>query len=1029
MKRHKGKRILAFALAAVMMSSAIDYSCLMEVRAEESSTESVVTDEVSEITDESSASADTDTETESAEESAEESADEITVVEEQEAAPAMSSGASLTEEPQTEVPAEEAEEETEEEIPEQEDAEEQLLTVEETAEIDPEILEDLDNDELFAGHVEQVLYGNDAISIYANYGESKFEGVNLSIYQQLKALAQTIANEGGTAVVTISEDLGITWVTSNKGTALREEAKEKFAETVQMNQVISALLVDCPYDMYWYDKTKGVTWAYGIDTTGATASIRKLTVRFTPAAAYQGTDSEDETNSYYIDPSKATAASTAATNARSIVAEYDSKSDYDKLDAYREKICELVSYNHAAASSTYTDGYGDPWQLIYVFDDNTSTNVVCEGYSKAFQYLCDLSEFESEEITCYTVIGTMTSGSNGGGHMWNIVHMDDEENYLVDVTNCDEGSIGSPSKLFLVGASGAVESGYTVSVGNTSISYVYNENMKSLYDDTELELSNTSYTVLTDRVPITDAMVTPKASSKEYDGQRTEPGDLLSVMYGDTHLAEGTDYKITVAKEIKNAGSYEIKITGQGSYTGSVKKTYVVKKRTLTPSVGAGINKEYDGTAAVEAGNLAIHLDRVVAGEQISATAGSAVYQSANAASGIAVHITGITLSGDAADNYELSTSSLETTGTITPKNMVGVTIGSVPNQYYTGSELRPTLEVKDNGKSLRENVDYTVSYRNNIEVGSAQAIVAGMGNYGNTKAISFGIVENRSSAQTTPAEPTTPTEPTTSTEPSTPATPSNPASSSVPAASSWQEQSVEEQAGEEQEPDTLDVTVSNIKVQNYTGKGITPKITVKDPTTRKKLKQGRQYTVSYENNVEAGTAAIVICGIEASGYSGVKHVYFTIQPQNIAKKVKASVAGKKFLYTGQELTPEVNLTYNKMKLTEGVDYVVSYSNNVEKGSAQILITGIGNYTGSRTVKFKITGPKLKDAQVSLVQNGTLYPDITVTYAGKTRINGQDYTVIYPKTVKSGKNIIKVRGSGSFSGSVKLIYYVEENLP
>lgn len=108
----------------------------------------------------------------------------------------------------------------------------------------------------------------------------------------------------------------------------------------------------------------------------------------------------------------------------------------------------------------------------------------------------------------------------------------------------------------------------------------------------------------------------------------------------------------------------------------------------------------------------------------------------------------------------------------------------------------------------------------------------------------------------------------------------------------------------------------------------------------------------------------ILIRGIEANGYSGVKHVYFTIQPQNVAKKIRAKVNGKKFLYTGSELTPGVNLTYNKRKLTEGVDYVVSYSNNVEKGSARILITGIGNYTGSKTVKFKITGPKMKNAQV-----------------------------------------------------------------
>lgn len=1016
MKRHMGKRIFAIALAAVMMSSAIDYSCMMEVRAEESSTESVVTEKAAGVTDEVSDPADTDTKTESAEEST----DEITVVEEQEAVPAMSSEASLAEEPETGVSAEEAEEEN----PGQEDAEEQLLTVEETAEIDPEILEDLpDNEELFAGHAEQVLYGNDAISTYANYGERKFEGVNLRIYRQLKEFAQTIANEGGTAVVTIPDDPGITWQTTATGEALRKEAQEHFTDTVQKNQFISALLVDCPYDMYWYDKTVGAIWEYSIYRTGSTAYVRDLKVRFTPAAAYKGTDPSDKDNSYYIDPSKATAPSAAAKNAQSIVDVCDYMSDYEKLYAYRGKICDLVSYNSEAASASYADGYGDPWQLIYVFDNDPTTNVVCEGYSKAFQYLCDLSEFESEEITCYTVTGTMRSGSKGGGHMWNIVHMDDGNNYLVDVTNCDAGSIGSPDKLFLVGATGTVESGYTVSVG-MSILYEYNDNMKSLYGDEELKLTAGRYTVPTDKIQITDAMVELEAFLKVYDGNTTEPGGLISVKNGNATLTENTDYKITVEPEIKNAGSYEIKITGQGSYNGSVKKTYVVKERTVTPSVDAGISKEYDGTVAAGAGNLAIHLYNVVAGEQISATAGSAVYQSANAASGIGVHIADISLSGDTADNYELSTNSLETTGTITPKNMAGVTVGSVPNQYYTGSELKPALEVKDNEKSLKENVDYTVSYRNNIEVGTGQAIVVGMGNYGNTKTVSFEIVENGSSTPT--EEPTTPTEPST---PSNPVFPSAPEQPSAPAAPSWQEPSAEEQAAEEQEPDTLDVTVGNIKVQSYTGKGITPKITVKDPATRKKLKQGRQYTVSYENNVEVGTAAIVIRGIEAGGYSGVKHVYFTIQPQNIAKKIKASVAGKKFLYTGQELTPGVNLTYNKMKLTEGVDYVVSYSSNVEKGSAKILITGIGNYTGSRTVKFKITGPKLKDAQVSLVQNGTLYPDITVTYAGKTRINGQDYTVIYPKTVKSGKNTIKVRGSGSFSGSVKLTYYVEGNLP
>lgn len=113
----------------------------------------------------------------------------------------------------------------------EESAEEQNLTVEETVEIDPEILEQLpDNDELFAGHVEQVLYGNDDASIYANYGEDKFEDLNLSIYRQLKALVNKIANEGGTAVVAIPDNLDITWETEATGDTLKEEAKAAFAK-------------------------------------------------------------------------------------------------------------------------------------------------------------------------------------------------------------------------------------------------------------------------------------------------------------------------------------------------------------------------------------------------------------------------------------------------------------------------------------------------------------------------------------------------------------------------------------------------------------------------------------------------------------------------------------------------------------------------------------------------------------------------------------------------------------------------------
>ena len=230
------------------------------------------------------------------------------------------------------------------------------------------------------------------------------------------------------------------------------------------------------------------------------------------------------------------------------------------------------------------------------------------------------------------------------------------------------------------------------------------------------------------------------------------------------------------------------------------------------------------------------------------------------------------------------------------------------------------------------------------------------------------------------------------------------------------------------QEPVLQNVSVTGLKNKTYTGKAVTQKVKVKDTVTGKNLKQGKDYTISYENNVNAGTATLVVRGVSGCGHTGVLRVNFTIEPQTVAKKVKGKVLQKKILYTGAELKPSFSLTYNKMTLTAGKDYQVSYANNIAKGTGQIIVTGQGNYTGKQIIKFKITGPKMKDASVSLntsstVYNGaTSYPGVTVTYAGKTCKEGTDYIVKYPKKLKAGKNSISVRGKGNFSGSVKLTY-------
>lgn len=375
--------------------------------------------------------------------------------------------------------------------------------------------EDLpDNEELFAGYVEKQLYpGMDGgISLFADYGKTKLDGKNELIYNFLKTeIEKVAAGEVSSTEFNMSldqlkitkieytaEDLGVTSIGTVSGgvVQLTSEAEKAIAEKVvgyDLSLINTCLLMDCPYELYWYDKTDGISLSpgYNFSYDPSTNVITKVvlqsgpTFQFSVASEYRSAAGSQ----YQTDTSTARAVQTAVDKARSIVNENQGKSDYQKLNAYREAICGLVSYNDAAAKEENDTPYGNPWQLIWVFDDDQDTKVVCEGYSKAFQYLCDLSEFSSGKIVCYTVTGTMGGGTGEGPHMWNIVTMDDGKNYLVDVTNCDDGTVGAPDKLFLVGASGTVDGGYT----SSDVTYTYEDDIKALYGEGILELAGSKY--------------------------------------------------------------------------------------------------------------------------------------------------------------------------------------------------------------------------------------------------------------------------------------------------------------------------------------------------------------------------------------------------------------------------------------------------------------------------------------------------------------------------------------------------------
>ena len=245
---------------------------------------------------------------------------------------------------------------------------------------------------------------------------------------------------------------------------------------VEIGKLLNALLLDCPYDMYWYDQTSGMSTGSGdIHGSSHVGRVEGLTFTMPVSAVFRGE------NANTVAAKWGSTAVAAGEKAAAIIEAAKDMPDHEKLNYYAEQIMALVDYNDDAAAgmdSYYASVDANPWQLIYVFDGDPSTNVVCEGYSKAFQYLCDETLFENEDIRCITVTGQLAGGTGAGGHMWNVVRMEDGQNYIMDVTNSEQGTAGEDGELMLGGsseklaASGQFDFGYLFdTVPETSFRY------------------------------------------------------------------------------------------------------------------------------------------------------------------------------------------------------------------------------------------------------------------------------------------------------------------------------------------------------------------------------------------------------------------------------------------------------------------------------------------------------------------------------------------------------------------------------
>lgn len=210
-----------------------------------------------------------------------------------------------------------------------------------------------------------------------------------------------------------------------------------------------------------------------------------------------------------------------------------------------------------------------------------------------------------------------------------------------------------------------------------------------------------------------------------------------------------------------------------------------------------------------------------------------------------------------------------------------------------------------------------------------------------------------------------------------------------------------------------------------YTGNELTQTVTV--TVGGKELTKDTDYTVTGLTGTEPGSYPVTVTG--TGNYTGTVTKSFEIAKADISSAEITYDAGP-YGYTGKEWKPEVTVSFNSATLTAGNDYTVSYENNINAGTAKIIITGIGDhFTGLTEKTFTINSAEISGCTFAPIADVTYNtkahtPEVTVAISGRTLEADKDYTVSYASNVNAGTATVTVTGKGNFTGSANTTFTI-----
>lgn len=458
--------------------------------------------------------------------------------------------------------------------------------------------------------------------------------------------------------------------------------------------------------------------------------------------------------------------------------------------------------------------------------------------------------------------------------------------------------------------------------------------------------------------------------SFDYTGEPCEPIVALQVFVGGEGfemLGNENTFKTYYENNV-NAGTATIRLEGLGKiFSGTTTATFEIEPADIANAIIEDVpNKTYTGVAYRPEVSISYNGIDLLEGQDYTLS-----YLNNTNAGTATITIYGI-------GNFTGTTTK---TFTINPLDIADASFSIADKVSYTGAPLTPEVGVVYGGKVLVEGTDFDVSYSNNNAEGTGYAAVTGKGNYTGTKQLSFEIG---------PWDPQLGYEPI-----------------------SMDDVSVEVEEsfvydGYKKEPVP---TLTYVYENQETG--------VRIPYT---LVEGKDFEIvlPYENNENAGTAKVNVQGLGV--FVGTKSGKFDISTANISVATLEAVANQ--TYSGSSITPDLSLSYNGMDLVKGTDYSVSYSNNENVGTANVSISGLGNYSGTTSTTFAIEAKLLSDDDIStsdvdaqLYTGLAITPMPEVTYNGTVLEKDKDYTLSYENNVNVGTATINIAFIGNYTGS------------